>query len=117
MLPPGEDTPWLEHSSLPLKWSVPAGVLFDLLAGEGELPWSLTVSFFRLLSVAVLCCCVGPGSLLRWHCCVRLPKGLNVNMTQEGGHVRVPHLSRIILHPTEEQGDELLKDLSQSIAS
>ncbi|GAB4817866.1 hypothetical protein N2152v2_004912 [Parachlorella kessleri] len=43
VLPPGEDTPWLEHSSLPLKWHVPAGVLFDLLAGEGELPWSLTL--------------------------------------------------------------------------
>ncbi|PRW58258.1 autophagy 5 [Chlorella sorokiniana] len=46
LLPPGEDAPWFEHGRLPLKWNVPAGVLYDLVAApSGELPWRLTIHF------------------------------------------------------------------------
>lgn len=46
LLPPGELVPWFEHGHLPLKWGVPAGVLYDLVAAPGgELPWQLTLHF------------------------------------------------------------------------
>ncbi|PSC68885.1 autophagy 5 [Micractinium conductrix] len=46
LLPPGELVPWFEHGSLPLKWGVPAGVLYDLVAAPArELPWHLTLHF------------------------------------------------------------------------
>ncbi|KAL4430838.1 hypothetical protein ABPG75_006094 [Micractinium tetrahymenae] len=46
LLPPGELVPWFEHGHLPLKWGVPAGVMYDLVAGPGgELPWQLTLHF------------------------------------------------------------------------
>lgn len=46
LLPPGEDTPWFEHGALPLRWGVPAGVLYDLVATQqAELPWRLTIHF------------------------------------------------------------------------
>eukprot|EP00898_Chlorokybus_atmophyticus_P006179 jgi/Chlat1/6562/Chrsp45S05929 len=41
---PGADTMWLDYGGLPLKWHLPAGVLFDVLA-DGRLPWSVTVHF------------------------------------------------------------------------
>ncbi|KAD3640588.1 hypothetical protein E3N88_29811 [Mikania micrantha] len=44
-LPPGVDTIWFEYKGLPLKWYIPTGVLFDLLCGEPERPWNLTVHF------------------------------------------------------------------------
>ncbi|KAK9092972.1 hypothetical protein Syun_027883 [Stephania yunnanensis] len=44
-LPPGADTVWFEYKGLPLKWHIPIGVLFDLLCGEPERPWNLTVHF------------------------------------------------------------------------
>ncbi|XP_031391463.1 autophagy protein 5 [Punica granatum] len=44
-LPPGVDTVWFEYKSLPLKWYIPTGVLFDLLCAEPERPWNLTVHF------------------------------------------------------------------------
>lgn len=34
---------WLEYKGTPLKWHLPTGVLFDLLAAPDALPWSLTV--------------------------------------------------------------------------
>jgi autophagy-related protein 5 len=43
-LPPGTDTIWFEYQGLPLKWHIPTGVLFDLLAEKKTLPWPLTVS-------------------------------------------------------------------------
>lgn len=46
LLPPGEDAPWFEHGRLPLKWNVPAGVMYDLVAApSNELPWRLTIHF------------------------------------------------------------------------
>ncbi|KAK9085667.1 hypothetical protein Sjap_026078 [Stephania japonica] len=44
-LPPGADTVWFDYRGLPLKWHIPIGVLFDLLCGEPERPWNLTVHF------------------------------------------------------------------------
>ncbi|XP_047324216.1 autophagy protein 5 [Impatiens glandulifera] len=44
-LPPGADTVWFDYKGLPLKWYIPTGVLFDLLCGEPERPWNLTVHF------------------------------------------------------------------------
>ena len=46
LLPPGDDAPWFEAGALPLRWGVPAGVLYDLLEGPGgRLPWRLTIHF------------------------------------------------------------------------
>ncbi|GAQ86304.1 autophagy protein 5 [Klebsormidium nitens] len=44
-LPPGTDAIWFEYRGLPLKWHIPTGVLYDLLAEEKTLPWQLTVHF------------------------------------------------------------------------
>eukprot|EP00887_Chlorella_sp_A99_P005378 scaffold1.g5378.t1 len=63
LLPPGELSPWFEHERLPLKWSVPAGVLYDLLAREaGGAPWRLTLHF-RGYPVAQLPPYDGPPAL------------------------------------------------------
>ncbi|KAK9838653.1 hypothetical protein WJX74_000686 [Apatococcus lobatus] len=45
VLPPGENTPWFEYRRLPLKWQLPIGVLYDLLANEDEQPWQLTIHY------------------------------------------------------------------------
>lgn len=47
VLPPGEETPWFEVNSLPLRWHVPLGVLYDLLTDGTEKPWHLVVSLSR----------------------------------------------------------------------
>ncbi|KAL5010532.1 hypothetical protein ScPMuIL_012837 [Solemya velum] len=39
------DEMWLEYEGLPIKWHYPIGLLFDLLAGDEVLPWSITVHF------------------------------------------------------------------------
>jgi len=46
--PPLSNEMWVEHNGDPLRWQLPAGVLFDILVGEEaseHLPWSLTVRF------------------------------------------------------------------------
>ena len=46
--PPLSNEMWVEHNGDPLRWQLPAGVLFDLLVGEESsenLPWCLTVRF------------------------------------------------------------------------
>lgn len=45
LLPPGEDSPWLEFNGRPLQWHIPAGVLHDLLCPKADKPWSLTVHY------------------------------------------------------------------------
>ena len=46
VLRPGNHTPWFDYNSLPLKWDVPAGVLYDLLVPDhDELPWNLSLHF------------------------------------------------------------------------
>ncbi|KDD72098.1 hypothetical protein H632_c3869p0, partial [Helicosporidium sp. ATCC 50920] len=42
-LPPGELTPWFSYNYLPLRWDVPAGVLYDILVNdESTFPWDIT---------------------------------------------------------------------------
>lgn len=58
LLPPGEDRIWFDFNGLPLKWHIPAGVLFDTLCSTADLPWRLTVGLcdVSLLSFnSVLC--------------------------------------------------------------
>eukprot|EP00966_Prymnesium_polylepis_P180661 4184315-Prymnesium_polylepis.1 len=46
--PMGGGEVWYDHDGVPLRWQLPVGVLFDLVAGEqqrAELPWRLTVHF------------------------------------------------------------------------
>lgn len=45
VLPPGEDTPWFEANGVPLRWTVPVGVLYDVFTDGQEKPWTLTVGF------------------------------------------------------------------------
>ena len=48
--PPLGGQMWLEYGETPLRWQLPVGVVFDLLAGaeaEASLPWELTVRFQR----------------------------------------------------------------------
>ncbi|GIL66087.1 hypothetical protein Vafri_19695 [Volvox africanus] len=42
---PGPPRPWFDNMGVPLKWSLPCGVLYDLLADLGQLPWRLTVHY------------------------------------------------------------------------
>jgi len=39
------DEMWLEYKGKSIKWHYPVGVLFDLLCGQTELPWTVTVHF------------------------------------------------------------------------
>ncbi|KAL3699560.1 hypothetical protein R1sor_017582 [Riccia sorocarpa] len=64
-LPPGPDTIWFEYQSLPLKWHIPTGVLFDLLCAEPERPWNLTVHF-RAYPAEVLSPCEDEDSV-KWN--------------------------------------------------
>mmetsp|Transcript_19458 Transcript_19458/g.58800 ORF Transcript_19458/g.58800 Transcript_19458/m.58800 type:complete len:278 (-) Transcript_19458:227-1060(-) len=45
LLPPGEETPWLECQGRAVQWHIPAGVLYDLLCTDSQRPWSLTVHY------------------------------------------------------------------------
>eukprot|EP00294_Goniomonas_avonlea_P006974 CAMPEP_0114547870 /NCGR_PEP_ID=MMETSP0114-20121206/4685_1 /TAXON_ID=31324 /ORGANISM="Goniomonas sp, Strain m" /LENGTH=253 /DNA_ID=CAMNT_0001732435 /DNA_START=14 /DNA_END=772 /DNA_ORIENTATION=+ len=36
---------WLEYEGIPLKWHLPTGMLYDMLAKAIDLPWNLTVHF------------------------------------------------------------------------
>ncbi|GLI67702.1 hypothetical protein VaNZ11_011970 [Volvox africanus] len=42
---PGPPRPWFDNMGVPLKWYLPCGVLYDLLADLGQLPWRLTVHY------------------------------------------------------------------------
>ncbi|GLC38514.1 hypothetical protein PLESTB_001733600 [Pleodorina starrii] len=42
---PGPPRPWFDTLGVPLKWYLPCGVLYDLLADVGQLPWRLTVHY------------------------------------------------------------------------
>lgn len=50
------DEMWLEYKGKPLKWHYPVGVLFDLLAGQQDVPWSLHVHFQGFPSEHLLRC-------------------------------------------------------------
>lgn len=52
---PGQDTmrPWFDYKGLPLKWSLPVGVLYDLLVDGRDLPWELTVHLHGSPEVAI----------------------------------------------------------------
>eukprot|EP00899_Mesostigma_viride_P014973 jgi/Mesvir1/23477/Mv22326-RA.1 len=41
----GSDAPWFEFQSVPLKWHIPVGVLFDIFSNDARLPWELTIHF------------------------------------------------------------------------
>nr|CAD1840787.1 unnamed protein product [Ananas comosus var. bracteatus] len=64
-LPPGTDTVWFDYKGLPLKWSIPTGVLFDLLCAEPERPWNLTVHFRGGHPGDILSPCEGEDSV-KW---------------------------------------------------
>lgn len=36
---------WFSFNEIPLKWHYPIGLLFDILANDGVLPWTVTVHF------------------------------------------------------------------------
>ncbi|KAK3263984.1 Ubiquitin-like modifier-activating enzyme atg7, partial [Cymbomonas tetramitiformis] len=55
-LPPGDTRFWLDYEGLPLKWSIPTGVLYDLLAKKRDLPWELTVHFRTFPDEVLLKC-------------------------------------------------------------
>lgn len=40
-----EDEVWFSYNEVPLKWHYPIGLLFDLLASDGVLPWTIIVHF------------------------------------------------------------------------
>ncbi|KAF8398827.1 hypothetical protein HHK36_014689 [Tetracentron sinense] len=63
-LPPGADTVWFDYKGMPLKWYIPTGVLYDLLCGEPERPWKLTVHF-RGYPSDLLSPCEGEDSI-KW---------------------------------------------------
>ncbi|KAL5743602.1 hypothetical protein ACOSQ2_026718 [Xanthoceras sorbifolium] len=63
-LPPGVDTVWFDYKGLPLRWYIPTGVLFDLLCGEPERPWNLTVHF-RGYPANILIPCEGEDAV-KW---------------------------------------------------
>lgn len=55
--PLGGDEPWYECKTVPLRWQIPIGVLFDLLVGEqdgSELPWQLTIHFHGFSSATLM---------------------------------------------------------------
>lgn len=56
LLPPGDDTPWLEFKGRPLPWQIPAGVLHDLLCTHSDRPWALTVHYRACPTDVVLPC-------------------------------------------------------------
>nr|CAD1840805.1 unnamed protein product [Ananas comosus var. bracteatus] len=53
-LPPGTDTVWFDYKGRLLKWSIPTGVLFDLLCAEPERPWNLTCSNSRRMATSLV---------------------------------------------------------------
>ena len=55
VLPPGADDVWFDAAGLSLKWSLPVGVLHDLLGG-GQRPWRLSVHFRGFPDAALLRC-------------------------------------------------------------
>mmetsp|Transcript_58215 Transcript_58215/g.126550 ORF Transcript_58215/g.126550 Transcript_58215/m.126550 type:complete len:151 (+) Transcript_58215:3-455(+) len=40
-----ENDLWLEFQGVPLKWHLPTGMLYDMLASHIDIPWNLTVHF------------------------------------------------------------------------
>eukprot|EP00741_Cyanophora_paradoxa_P025391 tig00000378_g24510.t1 len=55
-VPPIEDQLWFDFAGRPLKWHVPIGVLFDLMAGTEDLPWKLQAHFTQFPADTLLRC-------------------------------------------------------------
>jgi autophagy-related protein 5 len=54
--PPGSEM-WVSAGGRPLRWHLPTGLLFDLLAGpRPDLPWPLTVHFSAFPADTLLPC-------------------------------------------------------------
>lgn len=47
---------WFEYEGQPLKWHYPIGVIYDLYAAEGALPWLITVHFQNFPEEEIMHC-------------------------------------------------------------
>eukprot|EP01083_Nonionella_stella_P306758 1075526_1 len=54
--PSRADELWFEANGVPLKWTVPFGVLFDLINIDNQLPWKITVHFQGFPAAKLLRC-------------------------------------------------------------
>ncbi|XP_065184214.1 autophagy protein 5-like [Sycon ciliatum] len=52
----GNQEMWFEFDGQPLKWHIPVGLLFDLLAHRSMLPWNIIVHFSRFPEEELLRC-------------------------------------------------------------
>merc|ERR1711988_1241433 len=88
------DEIWLSMASTPLKWHLPAGVLFDLYGSRLNLPWEITVHFQGFPSTKILRCSGEDAT-----------KYTFMNILKEANHLKFGDGSKISGLALEEQND------------